>query len=276
MELEDFAPLIQLCAAFNFSYSAIDNFSKTIEMFVSDPFQNVGKKSLTKFSKKVQSLLDNNVLKDTTLNTKTLKDDLGNSLVDLDTLITKFLTPENYDMQYGVKFKGLYLLAGFFSFFLLFITGVTGVDKYCPSDKIYDCLFIIDCCVLIVSLYILFSTISKKIPKVSLLAIVIIFGIIIALFKVSYTSVLPIKLYTLIPSKDFTIFFTVLLVMIPFFLHFIRVLIQFTYIQAYIFFLWLLHRNKLKAIELKVNAIHDAKKALEPYITTTTTSILPP
>jgi len=269
MDLEDFTPLIQLCAAFNFSYSAIDNFSNTIEMFVSTPFQGVGKNVLSKFSNKVRSVLDKEALNDPNLNTTELRSDLLNRLINLNNIVTKFLVPATYDVEYQVKFKGLYLLVGFFSFFLLFVTGITGLDhvtcldKYCNSDKIYNCLFIIDCCISSLSLLILITTFSKKIPRVNFLFIVIFFLFMLVVFKITYSCSRP---FNISPSNNFTIFFTLLLVVMPFFIHFLRVFFQFLFIQLYLSFLGLKYKRELKPIETKVNGLQAAKEALAPYL----------
>jgi len=251
MELSDFGPLIQLCAVSNFLYSAVEHFSQNVQTFFSEPFKELGNKSISRFSGKIRDINDSKVFKTTQIDTAPLKKEFDERFIELSKTIESFKKQSGSDMEYGQKFKSLYLLAGLFSFFLLIIIGL---NNYLVKDKQYNCLFAVEMSLVLVSIYIFTSTFFTKFKKVRPLIIVGIMVVLIYIFKKLYAYP-PYLSLGYIPSKETTIFISIWLICSPFCLHFMRILIEVILIQIQILSIKYKFYNKFKIIKKDVETL---------------------
>jgi len=261
MELTDFETLLHISVAFNFLYSAFENFSKNIGMFFSEPLIDIPKKAITKFSSKVQELQDSRFIENKFYEGK-LREKLDQDFIRTSSKVNKFLDPQKFDLEYEQRFKSLYLLTGFYSLLLIILCGF---HRYYTGEKLYHALFIVNCIMALVFLYVLLSSFLKKIPKIFPLHTLLIFIVILVTFAVLFNNLIYTKLYDHIPSDNCTIYFSVTLVLAPFFLHAFRIMLQVFYLKGLILIMGRNYRKAFTAMKAKAKELDDAKKLIEDY-----------
>lgn len=260
MELRDFETLLHISVAFNFFYSAFNNFSENITLFFSAPLLNILKKAITSISEDIEALKSSK-LKGKFYEEKLCKE-LDDRFIEVSNEINNFASTEGDDLEYGKKFKSAYLLTGFFSLFLIILCGF---HAYYNGGKLYHSLCIINWFLAILLAYISVSSFVKKLPKVTAGLVLVIFFIIIAAFAILYNNLIYTKLYDIIPNNNYIIYFSIILVLSPFLLHFFRVVIEIIVINNKVSDLKLKYNDLSAEINNKATKLDEAKKMMSEY-----------
>lgn len=260
MELKDFETLLHISVAFNFFYSAFNNFSENITIFFSGPLLSIPKKALTTISEDVEEIKSLN-LKGKFYEHKLCKE-LDDSFLELSNEVNNFANTENDDLEYGKKFKSAYLLIGFYSLFLIILCGFHG---YYNGAKLYHSLCIINWTLAILLVYVSVSSVYKALPQITAGFVLIIFFILVITFGILYNNMIYTKLYEVIPSTNYIIYFSVILVLAPFLLHFLRVLIEVIIIDNKVSILKLKFSDLLAEIKGKAIKLDEAQNLMDEY-----------
>lgn len=260
IELHDFEALLHVSVAFNFFYSSFNNFSENITIFFSEPLLSIPKKALTKISENVEGLKSSEL--DGKFYEEQLKEQLDDSFINLSNDINNFTSSDNDDLEYGKKFKSAYLLTGFYSLLLLIICGFHG---YYNGDKLYHTLCTVNWAIAILLLYITISSFFKPLGKITAGSVLLIFFILIIGFPILYNNLIYTKFYDVIPNSNYTVCFSVILVLSPFLLHFIRILIAVAILNSRVSDLELKFNDLYAEIKVKANKLDEAKKLLDQY-----------
>jgi hypothetical protein len=262
MILKDFETVFHLSVIFNFFYAALDNFSDRIYLFFPVPFQAFSVKLLNEFSRKVLVIKSSKIFTDPKINAASLNDITERKFSEINVLLSDFLKGDKNDFEFSLKFKSLYLISGFYSFFLLVISGF---GDYFDNTKTYHSIFFIDCLLAIFFLYVFISTFHKKIRKVKPAATLIFFIIIIIAFKFLYATNETIRCDKIIPSNNCTISFGVTIVLLPFFLHFLRAFLQICFVWFYILYLRIKYRLIFSYIRGEAKRVKNAFDTVKQY-----------
>lgn len=260
MELRDFETLLHLSVAFNFFYSAFNDFSDNITMFFSGPLLNIPKKALTVISGDVEEI------KSLTLKGKfyehQLCKELDDNFIELSNEVNNFANSEGDDLEYGKKFKSAYLLIGFYSLFLIILCGF---HAYYSGEKLYHSLCIVNWILAILLTYVSISSVYKLLPRITAGLVLIIFFVLLITFAILYNNMIYTKLYDVIPNNNYTIYFSIILVLAPFFLHFLRVVIEIIMIINKVSNLKLRFSDLLAKIKGKAIKLDEAQKLMDEY-----------
>jgi hypothetical protein len=271
MELHNFEALLHITAVANLAYTAFHGFSENIKSFFTTPFTKFVTDTRTEFSKIVQRLKDE---KKEPANAQTVKFNqlIDSKYLEFRELVTEFVgVPEDSekieeeenniinrnDWEYGQNFKGLYLVGGLYTIFLLFLTGTEG---YFFHDNILHSLFITNCLIGLLYITVFVMTFTKARGFFSPLLSLLFFIIVIILFSVIYH-----KCGFSIPDKECIVFFSITLSILPFILHILRIAIELVYLLLFILAIRIKYKAQFTDIENQKLEYSKALDVLNKY-----------
>lgn len=253
MGLKDFEAILHLSVVFNFIYAVSANFSKEISIFFAFNFKKYAEDLVNKYSLKVAEIKGKGA--PTKISIKADK-----AFIELSNTLQFVLQPEKYDLEYNLKFKGIYLLTGLYAMFILLLSGL---QHYIDESLSYALLFLFNVCVTLFFAFTFILTFFKSIKPIALS---------ISLFLFIFLCTAYFLLYNLkliqpdnYPTKYCTICFSITLVLLSFPLHFFRVLLLRIYIYLWVLIIRIKYRTTFKEIDDTADKYDEAKAIIKEF-----------
>jgi len=267
MDLSGFTSLFELFAVFNLGYVGSKGFSEFIIDVILSPFIAALNNSKNTHLKLYVELSEHAIIKDIEFQTGEIENKIANSTSEVFSNINKIkeiLVDVKNFKEYDIKFKSLYIVVALFCFTLLLLSG------YQPefnNNEFYFALSILNTEVILFLLIIFTLTFFEVYKKVRYFPLLMWYFLIVVILIASYyfykEKTIP-DVINVIP-QNYTIFFSLLILICPFLLHFLRAIIFCLKQIIPVMILSYQKGNEMKKIRSNLDDLKRAKDLIKPY-----------